>query len=44
MLVGSIQLTSSTWWRFSICKTAQRAWLRILSIVLEEELKFLDVV
>jgi len=27
---------------FSICKTAQRAWLRMLSIVLEEKLKVLD--
>ena len=27
---------------FSIYKTAQRMWLRILSIILEEELKILD--
>ena len=29
---------------FSICKTAPRTWLRILSLVLEEELKSLDFV
>ena len=36
-----MELTSSTW-GFSICKTAHRIWLRILSIVLEKELKILD--
>ena len=29
---------------FGICKTAQRMWLRILSVALEEELKVLDFV
>ena len=29
---------------FSICKTAQRTWLRMLSIVLGEELKVLDFI
>ena len=29
---------------FSICKTAQRIWLRILSIALKEKLKVLDFV
>ena len=36
-----MELTSSTW-GFSICETAHRIWLRILSIVLEKELKVLD--
>ena len=40
--VGSIQLTFCTGWGSSLCKTLQRTWLRILSIVLEEELKVLD--
>ena len=35
LLVGSIQLTSSTRGSFSICKTAQRTWLRMLSRELE---------
>lgn len=29
---------------FSVCKTAQRAWLKILFIALAEELKLLDFV
>ena len=44
VLLGSIQLTSSTCGGFSTCKTAPRTWLRVLSIVLEEELKVLDFV
>ena len=44
MLAGNIQLTSSTSGGFSICKTAQKIWLRILSIALEAELKVLDFV
>ena len=44
MLVGSVQLTSSTWWGFSSCRTAPSTWLRILSVALEEELKILDFV
>ena len=35
--VGSIQSTSSGR-GFSICKTTQRIWLQMLSVVLEEEL------
>ena len=42
VLVGNMQLTSSTWWGFSVCKTAQRTGLRILSIVLKKELKVLE--
>ena len=42
VLVGSMQLISSTWWGFSICKTAQRTWLRILLIVLKKEVKVLE--
>lgn len=42
VLVGSMQLISSTWWGFSICKTAQRTWLRILLTVLKKELKVLE--
>lgn len=34
VLVGSTQLTSSTWWGFSLCKRAPRTWLRIFSLVL----------
>ena len=44
VLVGSIQLTSFTWWGSGIFKTAQRMWSRILSIVLEEKVKILDFV
>ena len=43
VLVGSIQLTSSTGGGFSTCKTASRTWFRILSIVFEE-LNVLDFV
>ena len=32
-----IQLTSSTWWGFSIYKTAHRIWLRILCVALEKQ-------
>jgi len=39
VLVGSIQLTSSTCWGFQYLQKGSRLWLRILSIVLEEELK-----
>ena len=39
VLAGSIQLISSTWWGLQYLQTAQNLWLRILSIVLEEELK-----
>ena len=42
VFVGSMQLTSSPGRGFSICKTAQRTWLRILSIALKGELKVLD--
>ena len=31
-------------WDFSICKTTQRIWLRMLAIAHEEELKILDFV
>ena len=44
MLVGSRQLTFPPGGGFSTCKTAPRTWLRILSVVLEEELKVLDFV
>ena len=44
VLVNIIQLTSPNSGGFSICKTAQRTWLRILSIALEEELKVLNFV
>lgn len=44
MHVVSMQLNSSTWWRFSIYPTAQRTWLGILSIVLEKQLKVSDFV
>ena len=44
MLVGSVQLNPSTGGRFNICKTAQRAWLRILSIAFQEEPEVLDFV
>jgi len=37
-----IMWLSSFAWSFSIYKTAHRIWLRILSIVLEKELKVLD--
>ena len=43
-LVGSKQLTSSTWWGFQYLQNSLRIWLRILSIVLEEKLKVLDFV
>lgn len=39
-----MQVTSSTWWGFSICKTAQRTRLRILPRALEEGLKIFDFV
>ena len=44
ILVGSTQLTFPTWWGLSICKTAQRTWLTISSLVLEKELKVPDFV
>ena len=40
----SMQLTSSSWWRFQYLQNNSRMWLRILSIALEEELKVLDFV
>lgn len=43
VLVDSIQLTSSTQ-GFSICKTVQRIWLKIVSIIVLGELKVLDFV
>lgn len=43
MLMGSIELTSSTCRGFNICKIALRTWLRILSIALDS-LKVLDFV
>ena len=44
MLVVHIQSAFSTGKGFGICRTAQSIWLRILSVVLEEELKVLDFV
>ena len=45
VLVGSIsEYSLPPGGGFSICKTAQRTWLRILSIVLEKELKVLGFV
>jgi len=41
---GSPQLTSSTWWRFGVGETAPRTPLRILFVVLGEELIVLDFV
>ena len=38
------QLTLSTLWGFSFCKTACNTWLRILSIAFEEKLNVLDFV
>ena len=38
VLVANMQLTSSTWWEFQYLQNSSRIWLRILSIVLEEEL------
>ena len=42
--MGSIQLISSTQLGLQPLQKASRIWLRILSIVLEEELKVLDFV
>ena len=44
MLVGSMQLTSSVWWRLHHLQNSWRLWLRMLPIVLEEELKVLGFV
>jgi len=44
MLVVHIQSAFSTGKGFGIGRTAQSIWLRILSVVLEEELKVLDFV
>lgn len=44
MLVGSMQLTSSTWWRLQYLQNSSRLWLRMLPIVLEEELRILGFV
>ena len=44
MLVGSMQLTSSVWWRLHHLQNSWRLWLRKLPIVLEEELKVLGFV
>ena len=40
----SMQLTSSTWWRFYYLLNNSRMWFRILSTVLEEEMKALEFV
>ena len=42
-LVGSIQLTSFTWWGFQYLQNCSKDRLRILPIVLEEELKSLTL-
>ena len=34
VLVGNIQLTSSSWWEFQYWQNSSRIWLRMLSIVL----------
>ena len=44
MLVVNMQLTSSIWEDFKYLPNSSKMWLRILSIALEEELKFLDFV
>ena len=44
MLVGSMQSTSSTWWGLHYLQNSSRLWLRMLPIVLEEELKVLGFV
>ena len=44
VLVGNIELTSSTRWGLNTCKTAPRTWIRVLFIGLEEELKLLNFV
>jgi hypothetical protein len=44
MLVVNMQLTSSIWEDFQYLPNSSKMWLRILSIALEEELKFLDFV
>ena len=44
MRVVHIQSAFSTGKGFGISRTAQRIWLRLLSVVLEEELKVLDFV
>ena len=38
VLVVSMQLTSSTWWRFQYLQNNERIWLSILSIASEAEL------
>ena len=43
LLVGSIKLTSSTWWRFQDLQNSSKdTWVRMLSVDLEKELKVLD--
>ena len=44
MLVVNMQLTSSIWEDFQYLQNSSEMWLRIFSIALEEELKFLDFV
>ena len=44
MVVGSIHLTLPHGGGFSICETVQGAFLKVLSIALEEELKVFDFV
>ena len=44
LLVVNMQLTSSIWEDFQYLPNSSKMWLRILSIALEEELKFLDFV
>ena len=41
--VGSIWLTSSTWWQFQHLPNSSKIWLKVLSIALEEELKSLTL-
>ena len=44
MVVGSIHLTLPHGGGVSICETVQGAFLKVLSIALEEELKVFDFV
>ena len=44
VLVGSMQLISSTWWGLQYLQNSSGIWLRMLSIALEKELKVLDFV
>ena len=42
IVMATVWSSFSTWWGFSIYKTAHRLWIRISSLALEEELKVLD--